>query len=393
MNEYDLLDAFGAIDEDLLLRSEHKAVRKFPIRKALIAAAAVMMLAVTVVAAPKLRELLFGSEIELHHKGIMYADNGLCFSVDAAYQVDMTLPCAETAPMSIEEYYLPAYFDENNWNCDYSFIEPEIDYLSARFLFSIPDSPQFWVIFEQAPFSLLEPRGRSQFLMDAGRTGIVLEKSITIGTTEGTMYVVEPSEADGEPGQKNIVWSDGEYAYLMECGWAVTDDMIAGIVQSLEPIEDITPYATEPEKESIEVPKLPVDTFYTLVKIPSYYQLTECTWDVNITHQRWEKSDGTSISLFQDRLVNEFNAGPTLSIDSTIAEVMISLEPYKYEAVCENGRYYHIVSQHSDTYAMWQTEDYVFLLRFDGQHLTPDEMMVHIRNVQPMEDFTDHLTE
>ena len=31
--------------------------------------------------------------------------------------------------------------------------------------------------------------------------------------------------------------------------------------------------------------------------------------------------------------------------------------------------------------------------RFDGQYLTPDEMMVHIHNVQPMADFTDYLTE
>lgn len=50
MNKYDLFDALGGVDEDLLERSERKAHKRLSLRKPLIAAAAVMLMVISVFA-------------------------------------------------------------------------------------------------------------------------------------------------------------------------------------------------------------------------------------------------------------------------------------------------------------------------------------------------------
>lgn len=393
MNKYDLFDAFGAIDDDLLERSDRKGVRKFPIRRAFIAAAAVMLLAVTVFATPKLMELFFGGELTQISEGIYYVSDTIRFSIDAEYRVDMTYPCAETAPETIEEYRLPSYFEENGWCCDYSYVDLGEPSFNTAYLFSIPGNPAYWVQFHQSPFSMDETRGRYQFIMSAGRTGLVNEREVTIGDFSGTMYIIEPSESHGEAGMKNIVWSDGEYAYLMKSGYTMPDEMIAEIILSLAPVEDISLYGEHYDHEINDEHRIPIETFYTLSVLPDGYELDERTWDVNNTDQYWSNDSGMSVYLSQACLLSGENRGPSLSIDYTLADVMISMDPYEYETAEENGLLYHIVRHQGDTFAMWEDTDYVFMLRFNHQTITTEQMLEYLRHVVPMPNFTDHLLE
>lgn len=394
MNKYELFDAMTGIDEDLLEQSERRAPRRLSLRKAFIAAAAVMMLAVTVFATPKLMELFFGGELTEVGKGIHYVtESGLVLIQDAVYEVDMTYPCAETAPETIVEYRLPTFFEENGWDCDYSHVDLGAPETNALYLFFGPDDPEYQVLFYQSPFSMNEIRGSNQFLMNAGRTGLVTEREVTIGEFSGTMYIIEPSESENEPGQKNLVWSDGEYAYLMECGYTIPDELIAEIVLSLAPVEDISLYGDYYDPEIDEGNKIPIETFYTLSELPDGYELEERTWDVNMANQHWSSDGALRIHLSQDRLLSNENHGPAQDIEWTLIDIMASTYPYEYEAVEENGLLYHIVRHKGDTFAMWEDTEYVFMLRFGGQTLTTEEMLGHLRNVVPMPDFTNHLTD
>lgn len=394
MNKYDLFDALGGVDEDLLERSERKAHKRLSLRKPLIAAAAVMLLVVTVFATPKLMELFFGGELTQIRKGIHYVtESGHVLIQDSVYQVDMTYPCAETAPEIIEEYRLPSFFEENGWECDYSHVDLGAPDTNALYLFFAPDTPEYQVLFYQSPFSTSETRGSGQFLMNTGRTGLITEHEVTIGAFSGTMYVIEPSEADEEPGMKNLVWSDGEYAYLMECGYTMTDEMISEIVLSLAPVEDISLYGEYYDPEIDDEHRIPIEIFYTLSDLPDGYELEARTWDMNNTDQKWSKGDLETISFFQSRLLTDENHGPSIDIEYTLIDVMASLDPYEYDTAEENGLLYHIVRHQGDTFAMWEDTEYVFMLRFNRQTLTTKEMLEHLRNVVPMPDFTDHLTD
>ena len=151
MNEYDLFDAIGGIDDDLLRRSEHRAVRKLPIRKALIAAAAVMALAVTVMAAPAIRAFLFPSapvqtsEGKRHIYGELYKDIKM-----AEYRIDLVADNTAPFPTEIKEVRLPHYMIENNWLVSYGEIDARNSEGPVHFKWWDRESPK-WVTFEQLP--------------------------------------------------------------------------------------------------------------------------------------------------------------------------------------------------------------------------------------------------
>ena len=180
MNEYDLFDAFGGIDWDLLERSERKAVRKFPVRRVLIAAAAVMMMVVTVMAAPVIRALLFPAapvqtdEGKRRIYGELYQDIKM-----AEYRIDLEVSSTAPLPSEVEEVRLPNYMIENNWLVSYGEIDAHNSEGPVHFKWWDRNSSK-WVTFEQ----LTIPAEGVTFKLETYHGAELRQESVIVGELE-----------------------------------------------------------------------------------------------------------------------------------------------------------------------------------------------------------------
>lgn len=398
MNKHDLFEAMGAIDDDLLARSEQRPARKLPLRKALIAAAAVMLLAATAVATPGIRDWIASFQSEQTGDGGLreYGDGTLGYS-EATFKVTLEVENAEDAPEGIKEYRMPAYFAENNWTITPLILFPDDPYTSAHFSYYSPGNGAMWVLFEQDLVygtSYQDPMRFHNYYIPGGLYGEVEERPVTIGDWDATLYITPPSEIEGKvtlSGQQTVIWSDGAYAYCLECSYDMPYEMIEKIVLSLAPV-DVSVYGTvDPNDNSLQKP---IEEFYTLGKVPEGFGLWSRGWDVNTAWEFWENEERDVIHIDQSVPLSAENDGPALSIEDTLYDLEYSRVDFTKETVTVDGLEVTIIRMEGSMLVMWYTEDYGFSIEFRGSFdLTTEELAEYVRSVIPMEDFTDHLTE
>lgn len=301
MNNYDLFDAMTGIDDDLLERSEHKSHKRLSLRKPLIAAAAVMLLAATVFAVPELRNLLFRTDVTMVTEGGRHIYGDLYTDIDDdLYRIDMVIDDLASLPTAIEEVNLPRYMIENDWLVRYGEIDAVNSDAPVRFRWWDRSSPK-WVSFEQ---KCIPSDGKGVFELQTYHGAELKTETIRYGGTEILCYTI-PAYRNEETWERYsretaVYWSDGRYAYHLRCSRDVTPEDIAKIVLSVGPVEDVTPYLkNDPDNDGIQVEQPPLDIYKMPTRIPEGYELKVCSDDGWRITWIWENNEGHTISLIE----------------------------------------------------------------------------------------------
>lgn len=399
MNEYDLFDAFGGIDDDLLERSERKSTRRIPFRKALIAAAAVMALAVTAMAAPAIRVLLFPdapiqtSEGKRRIYGELYKDIKM-----AEYRIDLEVDSTTSLPSEIEEVRLPHYMIEQNWLVSYGEVDAVYSEGPVHFKWWDRESPK-WVTFEQ----LTIPAEGVTFRLETYHGAELRQESVTVGELE-LQYLNIPGYTNREtwefyPEATAVYWSDGEYAYHLECSSDVTEDELAQIVLSVSLVEDVTPYLkNDPDNDGILLVEPPLDIYKRPTFIPDGYELKVCVDDDDLLRWIWENEDGSTI---------HFTGGHGhIVTDLYVAESYQDHPGYAHEELEVNGCTVHFIRYSGCLWLIWDDGDFceaanvniplhhIYSLRWEGEDgMSLDDLLAMMESLEDVEDISQYLTE
>ena len=241
MNNIDLINAIGKIDDELIEGSEKASIRTFKTKASLLLAAILIIaFSVTAVAAAS-----FFNTVNSGNLVFMEALGG--YSGDH-YNIRFNIDVAKDSDQFLHDYYVPAYLEENeNWtDCGGE--------AGETYNIMVYDNygENLYAIFTQYP----------AWNYDNGA-------SIGYGVPAGTEVSEGVFEIDGEKlfcveflpcydgfrgdpfGTRIVFWSDGYNMFVLETRLGMDEEVIREIIRSVEKTDDITKFVayTEPVKE------------------------------------------------------------------------------------------------------------------------------------------------
>lgn len=397
MNEYDLFDAIGGVEDDLLHRSEQTAAIKIPFRKLLITAAAVMLLAVTAIAAPAIAELLFDSDTEQTIFGTtLTAQDGSEVTYDDIHMIHFGVDNPEELPTSIEEYHIPHYVEENGWTLDGGYLY-SFDYGENTNIRWVNEGvPYQWIEFEQASINqfdewLDQEPGTNQFYIASAPGTEVTQRTLSTSLGEIPVYLAtnNPYTVRDYEGnrQMHVFWSNGTYAFHIMTSDAMDEEMLAQIIVSVAPVEDPAPYLVDNGRNGLDLitPDPVLENPMILNAIPEGFTLTKCDADEDRVNWMWFDDSGDYLNFAQ-------HTGSHMDIN--LHQYTLGQIPHTLEEMPLDGSIVYFITAEDHVSAFWTGEGCEFgLVWATDETVTWEQVAELIRSLEPVDDISEYVTE
>ncbi len=261
MTALELLSAIGAADAADLEHSERRAPRTHRLRMGiLMAAAVIVLLSTTVFGVPAIRNALFGLRTgQTYVSGLHVREGKPADPREGAMDVFLDVRMNPDAPKTIETCYVPL-LPARAWDpIPLQVTAGQTPSFRRDTLLQWRSGDGSYVVFRQhaAPgYTVEQPLDSVSTGFDAAWT----VDQLMLGGFWVQRITVAPSvlEAGGSraqrPGLQKLYWSDGDYLFTMEVNYAMSEQTLGAILESIAPVERIDKYITVESVPAVVLP-------------------------------------------------------------------------------------------------------------------------------------------
>lgn len=383
MKTEDLLLAIGQADTEFLEQSERKTKRRKPHIFAYIAAA-VCVLCASVAAYTMSQNNIQDVAVRQTMQGVIIQHDGYTVSVGGSADVTLKMQMPADAPSKVEKFYVPKLMQD--WTAkEIITVEEKTEDKKETYLIwenANGDS----VIFRQ----IAAPGYAGQYAIDTILLGYQTAYQTdvkTIGKTDVHTVTIAPSkiEKDGivaqDEGRQKLYWSDGEYLFIMEVNYDMSEELIAEIFASIEQVDSIAPYQNLVPAGDVEIPELPpISDLMFPTKIPDGWEQTSVSENpISECASYWKfasEPEQMSVIVFTQSTDEEYH-------NSELILWATSVKNYTEESRIMDGICYTIFTSDNQIQILWQCDGYFFSIDNAGENLaTLDDLLAMAQSVE-----------
>ncbi len=386
MRAEDLYRAIGAADPAYLEHSEKRnPVKRGRLLRVGIAAAVIVVLCMSAMAVPAVRQLIFG--VQPTRIAAVYVENGAEVMSNASGDVRLDVQLPADAPGSIETYYVPL-LPAQSWTPIVRTVTGSVPESSYSTYLGWEDGEGNYVLFQQ----LVQPGYQGDYTIDTvnlGFNGDYTTEKTVVADQEVQMIAVKPSSLEGEEiagsdaGRRKLYWSDGSYIFIMEVNYDMKQSLLAQIFDSIAQTDSVEAYQQIVVEQAPDLGEpMTIETPMRPAELPEGWAEDRGGQQPDGSYAYyWRPEDETQAMT----AVLEFTqTKDEVYYTTVVADWETTATEHTAETTTVTGWETTVYTAANEVQLLWREEGYIFSLVSSGpNHLSAEQLLKTAASVGP----------